>query len=202
MQLQDAITQRRAVKHFEPGHVLSEVEINRLYANAILAPTSFNIQHWRFVRVTDATVRQQLREAAWDQAQVTEASELVVITGDIDSWQKQPDRYWVNAGPEKQAMFVDMLTGFYTGRVWIQRDEAIRSGAFAAQNMMLTAKAMGYDSSPMIGFDQERVADIIRLPENHVIVMMLAVGKAVREAAPRGGQLPLEAVVFENRFGG
>jgi len=65
---------------------------------------------------------------------------------------------------------------------------------------MLAAKAMGYDSCPMIGFDAVKVAEIINLPKNHVIGFMIAVGKAVKPAAPKGGQLGLAEVVVENRF--
>lgn len=200
MQLQQAITDRRSVKQYEPDHRLSDAEVETLLNNAVLAPSSFNIQHWRFVRVVDPALRQQIRAYAWDQAQVTDASELFVITADINAWKKQPERYWRNADAETRQTIVGMLTDFYQGREWIQRDEAIRSASFAAQNLMLSAKAMGLDTSPMIGFDQEKVAEAIRLPEDHVIVMMVAVGLAKESAKPRGGQLGLAEVVVENRF--
>lgn len=200
MQVQQAILDRRSIKQFDSHYKLSEEEVETLLNNAMLAPTSFNIQHWRFVQVTDMALRQKLRAAAWDQAQVTDASELIIVTADIQAWQKEPQRYWANAEPEKRDMIVNMMQGFYEGREWIQRDEAIRSGAMAAQNLMLTAKAMGYDACPMIGFDQDAVADLIQLPSDHVIVMMLAVGKASEAAWPRGGQLPPSQVVIQNRF--
>lgn len=200
MQLHDIIHARRSVKHFDPNHRLTEQQVNQLLTDAIHAPTSFNLQHWRFVRVTDPQQRLAMRAVAWDQAQVTDASELLVITADTQAWQKSPQRYWRNAEPEKQAVLVGMIRDFYANREWIQRDEAIRSGAFAAQNIMLSARAMGYDSCPMIGFDQDRVAELIELPEDHVIVMLLAVGKAAGPAWDRGGQLPLAELVVENRF--
>lgn len=200
MNLQAAINERRSVKHFDAQHQLTQAEVDQLLHDAIYAPTSFNIQHWRFVRVTDDQLRQQLRQAAWDQAQVTEASELFVITGDVNAWQKEPQRYWANADQGTRDMLVNMIGDFYQGRDWIQRDEVMRSGAFAAQNLMLSAKSMGYDSCPMIGFDQDKVAELVALPDDHIIVMMLAVGKAVEQARPRGGQLPLEEVVITNRF--
>ena len=70
----------------------------------------------------------------------------------------------------------------------------------AAQTLMLTAKSMGYDSCPMIGFDPGKVAEIIDLPKNHVIGMMLTVGKALKDANVRSGQLPFDEVVFRNGF--
>ena len=81
-----------------------------------------------------------------------------------------------------------------------RRDEAIRSCGFAAQTIMLAAKQMGLDSCPMVGFDYDEMAKIINLPDDHIIVMMIVVGKAASPAAERGGQLSLDEVVFENKF--
>ena len=79
-------------------------------------------------------------------------------------------------------------------------DEVMRSCGIAAQTLMLAAKSMGYDSCPMVGFDFDAVGRLINLPEDHVIAMMLAIGKATAPANPRGGQLPVEEVVVRNRF--
>jgi len=65
---------------------------------------------------------------------------------------------------------------------------------------MLAAKAMGYDSCPMVGFDFDAVGKLVNLPEDHVIALMVSVGKAVEPARPRGGQLPLDEVVVTDRF--
>lgn len=200
MDLLTTISERRSVKHFDPSHQLSEAEVATLFEQALLSPTSYNIQHWRFVRITDNELRKEIRTAAWDQAQVTDASELVLICADTNAWKKSPERYWRDAPKEAQDMLVPMLQDFYTGREWIQRDEAIRSGAMAAQTLMLTAKALGYDSCPMIGFDQDKVAELINLPDDHILVMMLPIGKALKAANGRGGQLPLQEVVLNNGF--
>ena len=93
-----------------------------------------------------------------------------------------------------------MLEAFYQGKGQLQRDEALRSSGMAAQTLMLAAKAVGYDTCPMIGFDSEEVADIINLPPGHIISMIITLGKAVKAANPRAGQLPLEEVLFENSY--
>ena len=59
---------------------------------------------------------------------------------------------------------------------------------------------MGYDSNPMIGFDPEKVAEIINLPDDHVISLMMVIGKQIQPAMPRGGQLSLSDVVFTDSF--
>jgi len=199
MLVSEAIASRRSIKQFDVGHRLSAAETERLYRNARLAPTSFNIQHPRFVRMTDPQLRVRIRALAFDQPQVTDAAELVVITADVQAWRKAPQRYWRHAG-EKAPSIVDSLLAFYRGREWLQRDEAIRSGAFAAQNLMLTARELGYDSCPMIGFDIDALGRLLELPEDHVVVMMVAIGRAAGAAWERGGDLPSAEVVFENAF--
>lgn len=200
MNIFDAIKQRRAIKQYDPDHVMSDDEITQLMELTLQAPTSFNIQHWRFVLVQDKDKRKELREAAWDQAQVTDASLIFVLTADVKAWEKNPQRYWEHAPQQTQDILVPMIKQFYEGREWIQRDEVMRSAGLAAQTMMLTAKGMGYDSCPMIGFDQDHVAKIINLPEDHVICMMVAVGKGTKEAWDKPGQLPLENVLIKNSF--
>ncbi len=100
MNVLEALRQRRSVKHFDTAHVMPAADITQLLAATLYSPTSFNIQNWRFVAVTELDVKKQLRAAAWDQPQVSEASLIVVICADVKAWEKQPQRYWRNA-PEK-----------------------------------------------------------------------------------------------------
>ena len=197
----EAIYERRAVKGFDPEHRLTPDEERKLLEAAIQAPTSFNIQHWRFVVLRDPELRLKIRkEYGNDQAQMTDASLLVLVTADMKAWAKSPERYWKNAPREVADMLVGWMGPFHEGREWLQRDEAQRSIGMAMQTLMLAAKAMGYDSCPMIGFDIEKVAELIRLPEDHVMGAMVAIGKGTKEVWPKPGQLPLSEVVIENGF--
>ncbi|HEY9886723.1 MAG TPA: nitroreductase family protein [Vampirovibrionales bacterium] len=196
----DAIEERRAVKHYDENHSMSEAEINKLLTLAIQSPTSFNIQHWRFVVVQDADLKEKIKKAAWGQAQITDASLLIVLCADIKAWEKSPERYWKDAPSEAREKLLPMIQSFYEGKEELQRDEAIRSCGIAAQTIMLSAKAMGYDSCPMIGFNPQEVAEIIDLPKDHLISMLISVGKSTKEAWPKPGQLKLEEVVIKDKF--
>ena len=197
----NAIYQRRAIKHFDPEHQLTNEEETKILEAAIQAPTSFNIQHWRFVIIRDPALRQRIRtEFGNDQAQMTDASLLIVMTADTMAWAKEPDRYWQNAPQEVCDLLVNWMGPFHEGREWLQRDEAQRSIGLAMQTIMLSAKAMGYDSCPMIGFDIDKVAELINLPDDHVMGPMVAIGKKTKESWPKPGQLPLNQLVFENSF--
>jgi nitroreductase len=200
MDVFDAIHARRAIKHFDPDHKMDDAEVHRLIETAMLAPTSFNIQHWRFVVVRDPDLRQQIRAAGNDQAQMTDASLLVVMTADVDAWKKEPQRYWRNAPPEVAELLVNWMGPFHEGKPELQRDEAQRSIGMAMQTLMLAAQGMGYDSCPMIGFDHEAVAKLIRLPAGHCIGPMVAIGKGTKAPWPKPGQLPLSEVMVVDRF--
>lgn len=195
-----AIEQRRSVKHYDPTFQMPQADVDRLMSLALLTPTSFNIQNWRFVQLQSPEVRAKVRELAWNQAQITDASLVLVLCADLKSWDKAPQRYWQNAPKEVQEGLVPMIGQFYAGREQVQRDEAMRSVGLVAQTLMLSAKAMGYDSCPMIGFDAEGVAQVINLPSDHVIGMIVVIGKALQPARERGGQLALSEVCMTDHF--
>jgi len=197
----DAIYKRRSVKQYDPEFKISKEEETKLLEAAIQSPTSFNIQHWRFVIVRDDGLRQKIRkEFGNDQAQMTDASLLIIMTADTRAWRKNPERYWKNAPKEVAELLVNWMGPFHEGREWLQRDEAQRSIGMAMQTIMLAAKSMGYDSCPMIGFDIDKVSELINLPEDHVMGPMIAIGRGTKEAWPKPGQLVLNEVVFENGF--
>ena len=195
-----AITQRRSVKHYDPDYKMSEAEVNKLLELALLSPTSFNMQNWRFVVVQDQALKDEIWLASWKQNQIKDASLLLVLCADLNAHERNPERYWANAPEQVRAAIVPMIKGFYKDNAQLQRDEAMRSTGIAAQTLMLAAKAMGYDSCPMVGFDPKKVAEIIKLPEDHIISMLLPIGKAKEPARERAGQLALSEVVITNTF--
>ena len=200
MKTEEAIITRRSVKHFDPEHRMTEEEVNKLLSLTALSPTAFNIQNWRFVNVEDKTLRSNIRKHAWDQTQVTDASLLIVLCADLNAWNNNPQRYWKNAAQEVQDIMLPATDSYYSDKQQVQRDEAMRSCGIAAQTLMLSAKAMGYDSCPMDGFDFDQVAKLIQLPDDHVITMFVVIGKGIKPAWPRPGQLSLDELVINNTF--
>ena len=200
MNVPTAIQTRRAVRQFDPAHKMTGKEQDKLLSLTLHSPTAFNIQNWRFVVVKDPELRQQIRAASWDQAQVTDASLLVILCADLKAWEKEPLRYWRSAPEPVQEFIVPAIQQYYEGLDQVQRDEAMRSCGIAAQTLMLAAQSMGYDSCPMDGFDFETVADLINLPEDHAICMFVAIGKGIAETEKPKDKLPLEEVVVVDSF--
>ena len=195
-----AIEHRRSVKHYEPTHVMPEVDFARLIELAKLSPSSFNMQNYRFVNVRDKDLRRQIRAAAWDQAQVTDASVLLAMCADLNAHKDNPARYWQHVPEAVRDFMVSNVTPFYEGKPQLTRDEGIRSTAFAGMAIMLAAAELGYETGALIGFDPVAVGKILNLPENIILSYLLVIGKATKVAWPRGGRLPDSELVITDRF--
>jgi len=200
MNVSTAIQERRAEKMFDPAFTISEQQTNDLLEKAILSPTAFNIQNWRIVNVKDPALRQKIREVAWNQDKVTDASLLLVLCADLNAWAKEPARYWAGAPQMYQGMLIPAIDAYYRDKPQVQRDEAMRSCGLLAMSIMLLAQEQGWHSCPMDGFDFDAVGKLINLPDDHVIGLMIAVGSRAQESFPRTGKLPLAKVHVENSF--
>ncbi len=200
MQVSEAIATRRAIKQFDPEHQLSEADQDRLIELAMQSPTAFNLQHWRFVVVRDPARRQAIRDVAWDQAQVTDASMLVILCGRRDVWQTQAERVWRGAPAEVREMMAGAIDAYYRDKPQVERDEVMRSCGIAGQSLMLATREMGLDSCPMDGFDYQAVGRLIDLPDDHLISFMVAIGKKAADVWPRPGQLSLDEVRLVDGF--
>lgn len=200
MELLAALVARRSIRKFDPQHRLSEAELRHLIGHAQLAPTSFNMQNWHFVVVTEAAVKEKLWLASWKQAPVKDASAVIVIAGDFGG-HRRTDVYLRHAPPETGARMAKLILGLYDGNAQLLRDEACRSAGFAGMALMLAAKDMGLDTCPMIGFDPAQVAEALGLDADHPPLLMLPVGKALAPPFPRTGFLDFADSVSLERYG-
>jgi nitroreductase len=200
MNVSTAIQARRAEKIFDPAFVITDEDVNELLQKAILSPTAFNLQNWRIVQVKDPALRQKIREVAWNQDKVTDASLLFVLCADLNAWSREPARYWAGAPQMYQDMLIPAIDVYYRDKPQVQRDEAMRSCGLLAMSIMLLAQEQGWHSCPMDGFDFDAVGKLINLPDDHVVSMMLAVGSRSQESFPRAGKLQLAEVFTEDSF--
>lgn len=200
MNAKEAIETRRAVKHYDPDHVMPEADLAELIRLTKLAPSSFNMQNYRLLVIRDQELLKEIRANAWDQAQVTDASVVFIICADLNAHNEDPATYWSHAPQEVQDILGPMIKPFYDGKDQLIRDEGMRSSALAGMTLMLAARELGYDSCPMIGFDGAKVAELINLPENYALSFMVPVGKPTKAAWDRGERLSDDRIVAYDRF--
>ncbi|MCC2971102.1 nitroreductase family protein [Massilia sp. IC2-476] len=194
------IEQRSTTNLFDATRSISDEQIYDLIKLATTAPTSFNLQNWRFIAVRTHEAKARLRAIGWDQAKITEAAVTFIVIGQLADYRTIPARLApvVEAG----IMPANMVPGWegaakmlYDDKPQVQRDEAVRTATFGATTLIHAAQAAGLGSAPMIGFDAPAVAREFGLDENEIPVMLLAVGYALPGNWPRKPRRPLSEVL-------
>ncbi len=200
------IRERVSIETFDPDRPLTDDEIRALVDDAIHAPSSFNMQHWRFVAVRRPEDKEALAEAAYGQRQVADAAVTFILLGDLRAADDLDAtlRPAVESGalPAGKADAWVRMAGRAYADPQLARDEAIRSCSLAAMTLMLAAEARGLCSGALTGFDPEKVRARFGIGERFLPVMLLAVGHPAQAAAAeeRKTRLPVEAVLTFDRF--
>jgi nitroreductase len=162
---------RYATKKFDAKRKVQSPDWKTLEQALVLAPSSFGLQPWKFVVVNDPKVRAELRQAAWNQPQVTDASHLVVFAVKREFTAADVDRHVKRVAAVRGAS-VESLEGYRQAmlgslarpaeevRNWTQRQVYIALGQFLA-----TAALLGIDACPMEGLEPEKVDQILGLAD-------------------------------------
>lgn len=201
MEFSEVVRSRQSVKQFDKNYRIPEHELKEILNEVILSPSSFNLQHWRFVVVIDQEIKDQLCKASWNQTQVADCSACIIVIGKLDAHATASETL-KNEPANVREMFLPMIHQFYSGKEQLIRDEAIRSSSLAAMTLMFASKNKGYDTCPMIGFDAKKVSEIIGLSATDLPVMMVVLGKAIGERRARSTRIPIDQCVYLNRMEG
>ena len=195
---------RTSVEHFDSATPISVQEIKELISEACLAPSAFNIQHWRFIAVTDKRIKERLKGTtiAPNQERIANAPLVFLILGDLNGYKRLEnildETVLANLLSREVAdIWLTMANGMYGSDPRLARDEAIRSGSLAAMTLMLAARSRGYVSCP-IGFNPAQVVEILGISDHYVPVMMVAVGRPVSGTIARRPRLPIDQVLAFN----
>ena len=204
-ELKKLIEERRSANNFIEGIKIPKEDFVEIFDLLKLVPSCYNIQHARYLVITDEAKKEALREAAFSQYKVHTASAAILVLGDKEAY-KEADKIYsgmLNLKMMDQFEYdqmIDSINGLYEGRGKdFQRDEAIRNAALSAMMFMLIAKDKGWDTCPMIGFNPKRVSDLFNIPENLEPVLLITMGKEdTSKRRLRGYRKPLaEFVTFE-----
>ncbi|WP_240417992.1 nitroreductase family protein [Paenibacillus periandrae] len=195
---EEVIRSRHSVRRYERGVVIPEAEWNEILELALQAPSSWNLQHWRFLTIQEQVNKDRLLPIAYNQQQVSDASVNVVVLGDLEANLVAP-AVFEKATPEIREMMLGQINGAYANNPSLGKDEAIRNASLAAMQLMLAAKAKGYDSVPMGGYNPQALIKEFNIPERYIPVMIISIGKA---AAPgrASDRLPIEHQVIQESF--
>ncbi|MBW7957552.1 MAG: nitroreductase family protein [Deltaproteobacteria bacterium] len=188
-----AIKERRSINFFDPSKELAESTVRELLSLSNLAPSSFDLQPWRVVVVTDPERKKTLRACAMNQQKVEEAPAVLIIVADPSGVEENMDRVlesWQALGymrAEMRGAYADMIKSLYGARDSLTRKLfAAKNASLFAMTLMIAAKGMGLESHPMDGIDEACIKREFKIPEDMIIPMLIAVGTL----KPGGSLLP------------
>lgn len=190
--IQQAIEDRISVHQYERDRPLGDDTIASLVAQAVRAPSAYNMQNWRFIAVRSEEAKARLQAVAYGQQKVVDASVAFIVCGTLAAHRQlaaalQPS---VDAGAMPQRVadgWVAQAAGAHEGNPVLQRDEAVRSASLAAMTLMLAAQGMALGSCAMVGFDAEELSRAFGLADTELPVMLVTVG---HPCAGNGAQKP------------
>ncbi|WP_163856797.1 nitroreductase family protein [Paenibacillus elgii] len=201
----DVIRERRSVRSYDSEVKISREELSEILRQATLAPSAANLQPWRFLVIDSPELKQKLLPIAFNQQQVVEASAVVAVLGDLENIRIAEKIYGqaVDAGfmpADTAKSFVERYTGMYSS----MPPEAIRQivytdGGLVSMQLMLVARAKGYDTVPMAGYDKQKFMEAFGIADRYAPVMLIAIGKAAKPGHPTV-RLPIEDITFFNEM--
>lgn len=199
------IKERHSVRHYDPTVKISRKELKEMLGEAILAPSSSNLQPWRFLVIDDQDLKEKLLPIAFNQQQIVDAAAVIAVLGDMEGY-KQTEKIYqsaVDAGymtKETKQTLVNNITNRYSNRAaGIIKDILLVDAGLVSMQFMLVAKARGYDTVPMGGYDEEKFQEVFEIPKQYVPIMLIAVGKAAIPGHPTT-RLSVDEVTFWNEM--
>jgi len=200
---QEAMAFRHACKVFDESKKISKEDMLTILEAGRTSPSSFGMEAWKFLVITNADLKAKLKPACWDQVQVTSCSHLVIVLAGIDSLKPQSGevekRFARRNMPQEN---LDFYLGLYASHLEkvLSSDEnifswSVRQTYIAAANMMTGAAVLGIDSCPIEGCEKEKVEEILELDTSkYQLSMVLPFGYRLNEQSKQL-RLPLEDVV-------
>lgn len=210
MDFKDVINKRRAVNFFDPERPVPDELVKEIVETAARVPSSFNLQPWSLMILTDPEEKMRLRKLAWDQPKVSEAPVVLIVLADRDGWKKghhfveKNFKEMINSGSMSEGQydwFTGACMGLYGDTTEKQQAFACKNTGFFAMALMFAAKSLGLDTHPMDGFDHDGVRKEFNVPDNYWVPLLLAVGyfDETKELHPPKWRKTFEEIVV--RFG-
>lgn len=200
---QEAMDFRHACKVFDDTKKISSDDLNFILEAGRKSPSSFGMEGWKFLVITNEELKAKLRPACWDQVQVTSCSHLVVVLAAIENVKPESGvpakRFGRREMPqEKQDFYLNLYADHLKETLSSDAnilDWTARQTYIALGNMMTAAAIKGIDSCPIEGFEMDKVEEILELDKSkYRLSVVCPFGYRINEQSTQL-RLPLDEVV-------
>ncbi|MDI2585895.1 nitroreductase family protein [Psychrobacillus sp. NEAU-3TGS] len=191
---------RKSVRVYDPNFKVSQHALEEIIKEATSAPSSSNLQAWKFLVIQDDKTKVELRAIANNQEQVETSSAVIAVLGNAEMYKNVEQIYTQNVAEgymdeaTKDLMINNTNRTYPFASLETRKNIATFDAGLIAMQLMLVAKEKGLDTVTMGGFDKVKFAERFQLPEHIFPIVLIAIGKA---AAPAYGssRLPLSEIV-------
>ncbi|MGR3763348.1 nitroreductase family protein [Rossellomorea sp. NS-SX7] len=178
--------ERRSTKVYNPEVEIPREELVEILEIAGKAPSAWNLQHWNFLVFDQKEVQERLLPIAYNQQQVVDASAVVAVLGDLEADKNidpvlDPSVEKGEMTPELKEILSKQIKGAYS-RDQYPRDAAFSNASLAAMQLMLAAKAKGWDTCPIGGFNPSALISEFNISGRYLPIMLITIGKPLKEA--------------------
>lgn len=199
----DALNFRHACKIFDDSKTINDESLNFIMESARKSPSSFGMEGWKFLVISNKELREKLKPLCWNQPQITTSSHLVVVLANIDSLKPssgEPKKRFDRRGLPQESVekYIDLYSSHLKDT--LSSDENIyhwsaKQTYIALGNMMTSAAYIGVDSCAIEGFEKENIEKLLDIDTTkHQVAVLLALGYRVNEQSTQQ-RLPFEDVV-------
>ncbi len=179
---------RKSVRKYDENYKIPQEQLEELLTEATSAPSSSNLQPWRFIVIQDEIIKKELRAIANNQEQVETSSAVIAVLGDTKMYEnaesiftKNYDLGYINEAT-KDLMITNSMNLYSQLPQEILKNIVTFDAGLISMQIMLLAKDMGYDTVPMGGFNKEAFAKHFELADHIVPIILIAIGKAAAPA--------------------
>ena len=194
---------RHACKAFGESEKINDEDIHYILETARKSPSSFGIEAWKFLVITNEELKAKIRPLCWNQVQITSCSHLVIVLAGIENLKVESG--FVKKQLSRRPMPKEALDGYmdiYSShlRDTLSSDEKIyqwsaRQTYIASANIMSAAAFIGIDSCPIEGFEKDNLEKLLEIDTSkYQISMLLPLGYRINEQ-PQQIRLAFDSVV-------
>ncbi|MEK3796284.1 nitroreductase family protein [Paenibacillus sp. FSL R7-0204] len=183
------ITGRRSIRKYDSAVKISKDEMTEILTEATLAPSSVNMQPWRFVIIESPEAKAKLAPIAkFNQLQVETSAAMIAVFGDLKNFDYAEEIYGtaVERGlmpaEVKERQLAALGAHFANLPADVNRETVMIDGGLVSMQLMLAARAHGYDTNAIGGFEKDQIAEVFGMDkERYIPVMLISIGKALDE---------------------
>jgi len=185
-----ALNFRHACKRFNPEKTISKEQMDMILSAAHLSPSSFGLEPWKFLVISSGDVKKKLRPACWDQAQITEASHVIVILSKPGLI--EPSHPYITESFKRRGLPEDATKAYikrYKSHMETEVFSRMTAHAWCSKqcyiglaNIMIAAASEKIDSCPIEGFEKDFVEEVLKIDKDqYEVAVIVTLGYRLKE---------------------